>query len=206
MRGWRSRLVAIALVVAAADVGAATVREEAGAIIYADDGGRETRLVSEGHDSQPVLSPDGHTVVFVREVTDGVTEIWSWRGDGDVPQRLLATRPDTLAHRNLEGFNTLLFSADGASLYFLSRAWAVSDALYVLDLASGHERFVIDANDVRLGPPTSGRRTLIVQRHRYPNRGGGAIDDYWLVTDSGKILRHIGDEAAVDRLLARKAR
>jgi hypothetical protein len=207
MWNWFSLFALIAVLVATEGV-AATVREESGIIVYRDDVGHEMRIGQDGKSSHPVLSPDGHQVAYLRTSAaeaDGPDEIWLWRGGAEPPQRLLVARASESIETSLSYFNNLLFSSDGRALYFLSRAWAVSDALHVIDLSSGRERYVIDANDVRLAPQAHGKELLIVQRHKYPRAGGGATDDYWLVTPEGKELRRIGgDEVAVDRFVRRQ--
>jgi hypothetical protein len=200
-----SSCFALVLALIAPNCGAASVHEESGVIVYADDAGRTTQLKEGGKDSQPVLSPDGRQVAFLRRVgaaVDGAEEIWLWRVGDAAPRRLLAVRSDPSPRHNLENFNTLLFSADGTSLYFLCHAWVTSDALHALDLKSGRERYVIDANDVLLGPRADRKELLIVMRHKYPRSGGGATDDYWLVTLKGKEIQRIGaDEEAVKAYL-----
>ena len=45
-------------------------------------------------------------------------------------------------------FKSKQFSFDGRRLYFLTPAWATSDALHTFDMRASEEDFLLPANDV----------------------------------------------------------
>ena len=79
-----------------------------------------------------------------------------------------------------------------ASVYFLSAAWAVSNAVHLLDLASNKQRFITDGNSLELVPVGKYRGYLIVSQHRY-HKNGGSYDDFWLVSPKGKTIASLGE-------------
>jgi Tol biopolymer transport system component len=79
---------------------ASTVRATKGNLYYFGDDGVAKQLTSFGTDSEPSLSPDGKTIVFVRlrSITfDGpdrqmATELWKIESTGQNPKLLLKPR------------------------------------------------------------------------------------------------------------------
>lgn len=145
-------------------------------------------------DSGLVVSPDGSIVAFVRkiagrEVKIGVNEfaaeeLWVAKRDGSAARRLLESREARDLEQALGGFRQLTFSNDGQRIFFLSPAWETSDALHVVDVTLGHERFVAPANSLDI--LRSGYRAgcLVVSQHRY-YAGGGSYDNYYLFAENG---------------------
>ncbi|MEI9903641.1 MAG: hypothetical protein WDN06_06395 [Asticcacaulis sp.] len=103
-----------------------TVTADGGAI--ACDG---KAITSGGRDSQPVLSPDGHTVAFVRTTgkagdayTADPSELWIGDCATGETHRLLAPAPSDTPKRNLTSVNNPTFSLDGGFVYVMAQAWA----------------------------------------------------------------------------------
>lgn len=143
-----------------------------------------------------VLSADGRWRAYVNDAD----ELWLHEADGQTKRRLLVPHPDDDPKRNLTGFNNPAFSPDGRVLFVLVMGWATSNALHRIELGTGSTRFLSDANDFKVlaDGPQAGK--LAVLRHMYRPQGG--TDDVWyLITDDGKKLRRIGDEAALEKLL-----
>ena len=153
-------------------------------------------ITSGGSDEQPALSPDGHTVAFIRNLQvdsgdDGPMDTASlWIGDcttGSVRQ-LLAPKPDNdTAERNLRQVYNPVFSLDGSHVYIMATAWVTSDALHAVDVTTGAETYLIDGNTdsvIRTGPYSG---DLLVQRHRY-YRGGGSYNPTYVITPAGKTV------------------
>ena len=177
---------------------AASVREQGGDIFYDGENGVSRQLTSLHADTEPLLVPDGQAIVYLRENPKNVAsdseqthEIWFAATSGKDAHRLLDTKPDDAPEKNLAEFNSLAFSADGSRLYFLSAAWATSNALHVLDMSTGKEHFVTDANTVL--PITQGKYAgyLVVQKHKYFKRSG-SYDYYWLIAPDGKEIKLVG--------------
>lgn len=207
------RLIFIALLMVFTDVAsAASVYEQEGNIYYVGDDGTSKQLTFIHADSEPVLSPDGTKVVFgrmsqVKSEIDGELdrEIWLSEITGKEVKLLLATHDDALPERTLTRINSWIFSADGKHLYFLSAAWAVSDALHVLNMVSGQEHYITDANDVRVIGKGKYASHLVVMKHKY-FKGGGSYDHYWLITQAGVELKIVGEDKDDAERFIRKQR
>ncbi|MDD4964331.1 MAG: hypothetical protein PHI11_10495 [Gallionella sp.] len=192
---------------------AASVREQGGDIFYVGDDGISRQLTSLHADSNPLLSPDGQTVVFGRTTRQKAPdsealerELWISDLSGKQVRRLLATHHDEVPEKTLTQFNNWIFSADGKQLYFLSAAWAVSNALHVLDMASGKEHYITDANDVLVIGRGKYANHLVVSKHKYFD-GGGSSDYYWLVTPKGREIKMVGeDEEQAARFIRKQQR
>src|SRR3569623_594311 len=94
-------MLLLAFLLAAAAV--PTVSERDGNIFCGD-----AQVTSLGTDSQPALSPDGHTIAFVRTTAKAPTdidaapsELWLADCDGSSAHGLLESRPDRAPERNL---------------------------------------------------------------------------------------------------------
>jgi hypothetical protein len=130
-----------------------------GGNIFAERNGTKTQLTKSSHDAEPVLSPDGLTVVFTRKAGSADDDD-QFCGDKSKDDELRAISIDgknerVLLHgrkgeggRQLCGFRGKQFTSDGHSLYFLTPGWATSGALHVYDMGKQAERFVMPANDV----------------------------------------------------------
>lgn len=66
--------------------------------------------------------------------------------DGGDDRLLLKGRGGDPEHQ-LCDFKSKQFNSDGRRLYFLTPAWATSDALHALDVRGGEEHFLLPAND-----------------------------------------------------------
>ncbi len=203
--------IVMLLVLFAGAANAASVREQDGNIFYVGDDGVSTQLTSQHTDTSPLLSPDGRKVVFGRTTQEKAVyseeqerEIWLSDISGKEVRRILATLHDDAPEKTLTQFNNWIFSADGKQLYFLTVAWAVSNALHVLDLASSKEHYITDANDVLVIGKGKYANHLVVMKHKYFKREG-SYDYYWLITPEGKELKMVGeDKEQAERFIRRQ--
>jgi dipeptidyl aminopeptidase/acylaminoacyl peptidase len=180
-----------------------------GNVVYRPGTGAARALTRTGLDTMAVLSPDGALVAFVRRTPgtlvptttgpDEATELWAVRVDGTGARRLVRGRDDRDPRRALAALASPQFSPDGRRLYFTSTAWVTSDAVHVVDLATGRERFVAPANDLevlRRGPDAG--RLLVEQHHAAAAPHAESRDEYWLLDADGRPLRRLGDTEAAD--------
>lgn len=165
------------------------------------------QLTTSGLDRDPVLSPDGRTIAFIRgtpaDSVDTVlgreeaTSLWIVGVDGDGARMLVRGRSSetpsvALAHLQAPGF-----SPDGQRIYFLSAAWATSGAVHAVDVSTGAERFLAPGNSLEVIPSGDYAGFLLVSQHRN-FLAGGSYDWYWLVSPEGREIDPVGeDEAAV---------
>ena len=169
-------------------------------------GAPERALTTSGRDDMPTLSPDRQLVAFVRGTpgdTIGTaeggserTELWVVRTDGTGARRLLRGREADDPARALAGMTAPAFSPAGRTLYVASAAWVTSGALHAVDVRTGRERFLCDANRFTVIERGPYRGHLLVWQHRYYSRG--ARDGVWIVTPSGRTRRRVTFDDASD--------
>jgi Tol biopolymer transport system component len=185
-------LLILCLLLSLTSVHAATLTEQRGNLYY-----NEQQLSNLGKDSQASLSPDGKQLVFIREMDNKDTELWLMDVTGQNARALVQTHEQEQKHedikQSLRELNNPLFSLDGKSVYFLSAAWAVSNAVHLLDLASNKQRFVTDGNSLQLVPAGKYRGYPIVSQHRY-HKHGGSYEAFWLISPKGKAIKYLGEQ------------
>lgn len=175
-----------------------------GNICISNVGGKVKTLTLSGHDSEPVLSPDGKWIVFVRTVPGkkisstglreaDATELWQIRAEGKNPTVLVHPKDSDKMETVLAGFSKPQFSTNGRLVYFLSEAWATSGALHVVDSTNGKEHFVCPALDFEVVPSGEYRDCLLVAQRRH-FIGGGTYDWFWLLRPNGKEVGPVGED------------
>jgi len=176
----------------------------AGRLYVVGADGKAKQLVGFSKVKDAVLSPDGMRVVFIKgtpslPIPTGSgdappDQLWLVNADGAHPTLLIGSRRSPKSQDVLGGFTAPCFSPDNRRVYFLSQAYAVSDAVHVVDLATKATHFVCAGNTIEVVPRGVFQGDLIVQQHRY-FAGGGSFDWYWLVDPRGKDVNPIGTEA-----------
>ena len=106
--------------------------------------------------------------------------------DGGEDRLLLKGRSGDPEHQ-LCDFRSKQFNSDSRRLYFLTPAWATSNALHAFDMRAGEEHFLMPANDVLVLSfcRSKYKDHLAVEQHRY-FLFGGSYDWYWLYDPAGK--------------------
>jgi len=174
-----------------------------GNVCISTAGAEVKALTTSGHDSEPVLSPDGKWIAFVRtlpgrKISTGageadVTELWQIRADGKEPTALVRAKESDKMETILAGFSKPQFSSDGKLVYFMSEAWATSGALHVVDSTNGKEHFVCPALEFEVVKSGEYKDCLLVSQHRY-FIGGGSYDWFWLSRPDGKEVGPVGED------------
>jgi len=171
--------------------------------VCVSNGGESKTLTTSGRDSEPVLSPDGKWIVFVRtipskKISTGLgdadaTELWQIRADGKEPMVLVRPKDSGKMENVLAGFSQPQFSTNGRLVYFLSEAWATSGALHVVDTTNTKEHFVCPTLEFEVVPSGEYRDCLLVAQHRY-FIGGGSYNWFWLLRPDGKEEGPVGED------------
>lgn len=125
--------------------------------------------------ARPNAAGDSDMVIEEREMTTEVRRILVKSRGADDPKE------------NLTGFSHLALSPDARTLYFEAEAWATSDAIHAINLATGKERFVVAGGLACVVLAGEYQGDLIVQQHRYLVQGG-SYDALWLFDPAGKQL------------------
>ncbi len=166
-----------------------------GEVMLARDGAAPLALTHLGKVSDARLSPDGGRVLFVTmDASDpdcDATSLWVMRAEPGAAPRLLLKGGENAqdVRRRLCGFSSPRWSLDGGFAYVLSDAWVTSGAVHQVNLRTGVERFVVDANSLSIirGGPYAGM--LLVSRHKYrPPPELGSYDPLDVVRPDGKTL------------------
>lgn len=82
----------------------------------------------------------------------------------------------------------LRFSPDNKTLYFETSAWVTSGAVHAINVDGKNERFVIDGDELHIVQTGKYKGDLIVNQHRYHDKGGSYNWD-WLFTPLGKQIK-----------------
>jgi hypothetical protein len=200
-------LLGIALFLAASSVAhAATVSVDHGNIVV--DG---KAVTSGGHDSDPVLSPDGIHIVFGRhapaptsamadclddnnESPKETVSMWVVNADGTHATKLLQGGADT-PQGPLCDFSSKQFNSTGRLLYFQTQAWATSDAIHVFDMTTKTERRFVPGNSLLVLASCKDehyRDYVAANQHRY-FVFGGTYNWTFLFTPEGKEVGPVSD-------------
>ena len=203
MRGW-CFLVAIFLIPLHVWAQEAFVKDRD--VMYLDSQNNISQLTISNRDSCPQLSPDGKSVVFVRDTPGRIvatgsgevdaTELWLVYVDTKKAELLLEGKSAPQAKNMLANFDSPQFSQDGRYVYFKSDAWATSDSIQRISVASRKVRFVIDGVNFKMIPHGRYGGFLLVERAliKFDKNGGSLGRDVylWLVSPEGKPMREIG--------------
>ncbi len=188
--------------------GIATVTCKDGNIYLTPAGGEAVRLTDSGRDSDPCLSHDGTHVVFVRD-TPGVTVDTGSGGCNatelcliDVAARktevLVKGRADDDMKKVLAAMSAPCFSLDDKTIYFNSAAWAVSNSVQRLEIASKEVRFITDGDSVVVVPKGKHAGSLLISRalikHDKHGESLGRRSYLWIYAADGKGGKEVNDK------------
>ena len=128
---------------------------------------RANQLTTLGKDVNPALSPDGQTIIFVREIkkidygdndpgfilfsqNQGATEIWLMNADGSGQRSIIKGNQSLSVDSDnfLGWFDSLCFSKDGKKIYFLSQNSLSSANLWMADSDGRNVRKIMAAHQL----------------------------------------------------------
>ena len=178
-------------------------------IVYTDSKGVEKPLTGSGVNTEPDLSHDKSSVVFLRKPNPKEKEIWAIGTDGS-GLRPLFQGPVRWNNQVYPSSSLRLprWSSDGQSVYFVTDFTATSGALWRLQLATGKAAVMIP-DAVMYGVIQTGRyRGFLVANQRSLSKGesGGSrypVYPFFLYTARGEKVQEIADETEdLEQLLA----
>lgn len=179
-------------------------------ILLCSCGKHQTSSVSDSGVSQ--ISAGGNFTFIIRDngkpldmgSGNGDTtnnELWL-KNDATGKKRLLVTCKD---EKNVENevcnIGNPRFSLDRSKVYFESSAWATSDAIHVVDLKTGKEKFLCPGNGLKVIKFGKFKGDFITTMHKYygpPNYG--SYDHNFVVDENGKELLDLGDVVEAAKL------
>jgi len=140
-----------------------SVFEEKGNIFLKDDG-KTIQLTNTGKDSESILSPNGKWIAFNREIEGAIKEyeeevvwacssyqLWIIDLESKSERMLLVPRPeDKDIEKVIYSFQDKTFSPDSQTIYFVTPAYAVSDAIHAVDINGKNDRYITDGNTVQV--------------------------------------------------------
>lgn len=111
---------------------------------------------------------------------------------------LLFNRPSDDPKQNLSGFSHLILSPDNKTLYFQTDAWATSNAVHSLNIATKKVSFVAPGEIACVVLAGQFQGDLVLEQHRYFVQGG-SYDNLWLFDPSGKELGLVSENTNVPK-------
>ncbi|MBV8687936.1 MAG: hypothetical protein JOZ90_17020 [Alphaproteobacteria bacterium] len=180
---------------APAPAAAPSVAVKGGDVEYRAADGTVRRITREGGCEAAALSPDGRTIAFIHVDApgdQGTTSLWVADAATGAARRLLAPKADDRPERDLQRVHRPFFSLDGGYVYVEAEAWATSEAIHQVSVATGKERFVVDGwlyGVLRSGP---WRGYLVVGQHRYWSAPDyGSYNPVSVIRPDGKVMLRV---------------
>ncbi len=180
----------------------ASVAEHFGDIQYDNGAGLKRDLTNDHRSGQPVLSPDGRSIVWIHidSAADGeaksATSLWIGDGFTGASRKLAGEQGADDLHAAIVDPEGAAFSLDGGYIYVTSALAPTGPGVHQISIATGQQKFVINGtlrSVLRTGPY---RGDLIVDR-RVPKAGGeeGSDEAAFIVgTDGKKVIMIPGSD------------
>jgi TolB protein len=147
--------------------------------------GRLRRLTEPGGgDNRATFMPDGNTVLFASQ-RSGRSQIWGIDRDGSRQRRFRRSAAND--------YGRVASNADGTQLCFSSDR-AGQNAVYVLDVASGHVKLISDPAFWSFGPTWSSRDVIA-----FFTAKGGNVLNIWTVRPDGSQSNQTTDQQGTSR-------
>ena len=169
-----------------------------GNIYISEDGESKTQLTKSKIDREPVLSPDGSCVAFIRKTKDEKDQLWIVKLEAAKPELLVkeitypskgGSEKKPLGHIVTDGIQ---FSPDSKTVYFVSRDFETSGGIHTVEIKSKTERYLIDGYALHVVTDGKYEGHLVFRQHRY-FKFGGSYDFWWLYSPEGKEEGALGD-------------
>jgi TonB family protein len=191
-----SRLLVLLVFLIRSGAAADRVRTEEGRIVVEDSSGRKTVLTDTGRDSDPWISPDGRTIVFVRQSPEDMSRNSVYEFDMRTrTAKLLYAGPAKYQGRESSYFGQPELNESNDKLFVISKEYATEGALISIRLASGEAMVISDhvvGFDV-IQCPKKHRGDLIVLKRHEEDILGRPYFLYYMYSAAGLDLGLAGD-------------
>lgn len=160
------------------------------------------QLTTHGNCSEPVISPDGKTVAFIRN-TDAYriypsrdihfsSELWTVKCNGTGSKRLyrtsLKSNPGASDRRDWLGvIGNPRFSAEGKYVYALVWTHIVSSSILCVNIDGSYPHVIGSGNSLEVVPVGKYKGCLIANQHLY-YKESGSIDIDTLCSPDGRVM------------------
>lgn len=172
---------------------------EKGNIYYSEDGVNKIQLTKGGADREPVLSPDGSCVAFIRKTKDKKDELWFIKIKGGKSKLLVKeiTYPSKGGSEKKPLYRIVTdgirFSPDGKTIYFVTRDYETDGGIHAIGIHGENQRFIVAGREVKVVERGRYKGDLLLVQHRY-FVAGPSYDWVWLYTSSGKEIGPMAED------------
>ena len=184
-------IVLVPLLASAYD--AKRVVADTGDVFVVEPNGTRVRVTSSGVDSEPSLSFDEKSIVFVRKLDGGNSQICIANVKAGNEARVLVRSPLDVSGRQFNELFSPKFSPDDAMVYFLIPFAATTQAIMKVAIANPTPQFVAAATSFWVVPHGRYRGDLVAQI-RKAKLAPGYYYWYWLITPEGKEIDVVGED------------
>jgi hypothetical protein len=189
-----------------------------GNVYYTDGGGHTIQVTTSGLDHDAALSPDGKTIIFVRDTSEPARfdepandrptqrQIWTVGTEGTAGPRLVFSQPVVLKDwSEYVSFSAPRLSPDNRFVYLLIPLSVTEGGLIRLDLKTKQTLLLTSALTFEVVGPGTFEGDLVVQIRKPLD--GGFSRYYWLITPEGRELGLVAEsEREVREFLANRRR
>jgi hypothetical protein len=197
-----------------------SVSEQFGDIQYDNGQGAKQTLTSDHRSGQPVLSPDGRTIVWIHidrpsetagEASTSATSLWIGDGFTATSRKLAGEASAEDLHAAIVDPQAAAFSLDGGYVYVTSSLAPTGPGVHQISIATGQQKFVINGTLRAVLRTGRYRGDLIVDRRVAKAQPEDGTEEAAFVvgTDGKKVIMipdsdQPGAHDAVERWLAEK--
>jgi Tol biopolymer transport system component len=159
--------------------------------VYIDSLGRQSIVTTGPEDSEPGLSVDKASIVFVRRKT----EVWRVNTDGSNGRKLFACSNGN----DVAACHSPHFSADGQSVYFVRDVSEDSGGIWKLDLATdASSELISDSAKFAVLRAGSDAGAIVADQKTTEADSNGEeypVYSFFLFTSNGEKISRVGDDS-----------
>jgi hypothetical protein len=184
-----------------------------GNIFASYNNGTHKQLTFTNKDSNPYFSKDSRKVVYLRDIEPHISspegdiifnEIWLLNLN-DLSEKKIF-KAGYLKNLNVSNINSknypfdsindigkVLLSSDGNNIYFISRAWVTSAAIFAINTKNSQVKLISAGNSLDIIKNGPFKDYLIVSKRKYHKNSPGSYDYYYIIDNQGNEIKMLGD-------------